>query len=317
MDFSTLLTDEFKTFSEEDYFVWCGSMFSHNGKYYLAYSRWKRELGFEAWVTDSEICLARADSPMGDFRYIKTLRTKNTNGGWDSSCAHNPTVISDGRFFRLFYMGNHGDGDWWTHRNNQRIGEARTDDPEGEWHFSDCPVIDISESGFDSLMTSNPTVTTTPTGGLLMIYKGVSKNGALLKGGDVVCGVAVADRPGEPFRKTGFPIMVNPENGWSVEDPFVWRDGDLYFALVKDFQGYFTKTGSSSTALFESSDGFDWHPSDHPLAFWRRLAGKSVHKLERPQLFFENGKPSILICACAVDEKYNDVFSVRIKLAEK
>lgn len=317
MDFSALLTDEFKTFSEEGYFVWCGSMFSHNGKYYLAYSRWKRELGFGAWVTDSEICLACADSPMGDFRYIKTLRTKDDSRGWDASCAHNPTVISDGRLFRLFYMGNHGNGDWWTHRNNQRIGEAWTDDPEGNWHFSDHPVIDISESGFDSLMTSNPTVTTTPTGGLLMIYKGVSKDGVLPKGGDVVCGVAVADRPDEPFRKIGVPIMVNPENGWSVEDPFVWRDGSRYYALVKDFQGYFTKTGSSSVALFESADGFDWQPADHPLAFERRLAGKSVHNLERPQLYFENGKPSILICACAVDERYEDVFSVRIKLAEK
>ena len=314
MDFSKLLTDKTKTFSEDGYYVWCGSMFAHGGKYYLAYSRWKRELGFGAWVTDSEICLARADSPMGDFSYIKTLRTKDDDGKWDSSCAHNPTVIFDGKFYRMFYMGNRGNGDWWTHRNSQRIGEAFTDDPEDKWHFSDKPVIDVSENGFDSLMVSNPTATMTPDGGILMVYKGVSKDGVLPKGGDVVCGVAFADKPGGDFRKAGIPIMVNPENGWSVEDPFIWREEDRYFALVKDFQGYFTRTGDSSTALFESSDGFDWHPSEHPLAFERRLCGRRVNKLERPQIFFENGKPSILLCACAVDDDFNEVFSTRIKL---
>ena len=316
MDFSSLLTDNIKTFSEDGYYVWCGSMFACNRKYYLAYSRWKRELGFGAWVTDSEICLARADSPMGDFKYMKTLRTKSDSARWDSSCAHNPTVIFDGSRFRLFYMGNHGDGNWWTHRNAQRIGEAWADDPEGEWNFSDCPVLDISPEGFDSLMVSNPTVTVTPDGGLLMVYKGVSKYGELPKGGDVVCGVAVEESAGG-FRKLGVPIMVNPENGWSVEDPFIWRGEDRYFALVKDFQGYFTRKKSSSIALFESENGFDWHPSKHALAVERKLAGRPVYKLERPQIFFENGRPSILVCACAADERFEEVFSVRIKLLQK
>ena len=315
MDFQKLLTDNIKTFTEDGYYVWCGSMFAQSGKYYLAYSRWKRELGFSAWVTDSEICLAAADSPMGDFRYIKTLRRKRASG-WDASCAHNPTVIAaDGKLF-LFYMGNHGNGDWWTHRNNQRIGMAWAYDPEGEWHFADRPAIDVSESGFDSLMVSNPTVTETPDRKLLMVYKGVSKNGTLPKGGDVVCGVAIAEYPGGEFRKIGRPIMVNPENGWSVEDPFIWRGDDRYYALVKDFQGYFTRTDGSATALFESDDGIDWKPSECPLAFERKLAGKPVYKLERPQIFFENGRPSILICACAADEKFDDVFSVRIKLKQ-
>ena len=105
MDFQKLLTGNIKTFTEDEYYVWCGSMFEQSGKYYL------------------------------------------------------------------FHMGNHGNGDWWTHRNNQRIGMAWAYDPEGEWHFADRPTIDVSESGFDSLMVSNPTMTETPNGKLLMVYK--------------------------------------------------------------------------------------------------------------------------------------------------
>ena len=60
-------------FTEDGYYVWCGSLFRHGDSYYLAYSRWKREYGFEAWVTHSEICLAKSDSPLGKMHYVRTM----------------------------------------------------------------------------------------------------------------------------------------------------------------------------------------------------------------------------------------------------
>ena len=119
--------------------------------------------------------------------------------------------------------------------------------------------------------------------------------------------------------------MVNPENNWSVEDPFIWYGGDRYYALVKDFQGYFTRSGGSTqrgaVALFESKDGVDWQPSEYPLAFERKLyypdRTLDVANLERPQLYFEGEVPRLLICACSVDAEHNDVFSVRIPLREQ
>ena len=304
-------------FDEDGYYVWCGSMFRYKYSYYLAYSRWKRELGFEAWVTDSEICLAKTDSLFGTFRYVKTLRSKH-DSGFDRSCAHNPTVISSGGRFYMYYMGNDGNGQFWDNRNRQRIGVASASDPEGEWSFSGKPLIDVSENGFDSLMVSNPTVTKMPDGRFMMIYKGVSTDGELPKGGAVVCGTAFSDKPDSGFVKTGKPIMVNPTNGWSVEDPFIWCENGRFYALVKDFQGYFTHTESSATALFESDDGGEWTPSEHPLAFRRVLpfgsGAREVSRLERPQIFFEDGKAKLLICACAVDDGFSDVFSVRIPM---
>lgn len=333
MNFAQLIatTDDSLRFSEDGYFVWCGSMFKYNGKYYLVYSRWRRELGFNAWVTDSEICLGRADTMLGKFEYVLTIRTKDTLGRWDSSCAHNPTVLEyDGRFY-LYYMGNDGDfteeRGWWDYRNRQRIGVASAANPEsldssdGGWTFSDKPLIDISPDGIDSLMVSNPSVTATPDGRFLMVYKAVSKGGIPPKDGGVICGAAFSDYPDRGFVKVGRPIMVNPENDWSVEDPFIWYGGDRYYALVKDFQGYFTKSQRGAVALFESDDGIDWQPSEYPLALERKLyypdRTLDVANLERPQLYFEDGVPRLLICACSVDAEHSDVFSVRIPLREQ
>ena len=72
-------------------------------------------------------------------------------------------------------------------------------------------------------------------------------------------------------------------------------------------------------ALFESRDGIHWAPSDTPLAFTRELVYEDgqiqkVALLERPQLYFENGTPKALLCACAADENCTDTFHVRIPL---
>ena len=279
----------------------------------------EKDLGFAAWVTDSEICLAKADHIFGEFHHVKTLFGKDEDDRWDASCKHNPTVLKYEDKIYLYYMGNRGNGEWWNHRNNQRIGCAVTSDPEGEWRRKEEPVIDVSSRGFDSLMTSNPTVTQMPDGRVLAVYKGVSKEGELPKGGPVICGVAIAEHPEGPFIKEKEPIMQNPNHPWSVEDPFIWREDGTYYSLVKDFHGYFTKTNGYSVALFESRDGIHWAPSDTPLAFTRELVYEDgqiqkVALLERPQLYFENGTPKALLCACAADENCTDTFHVRIPL---
>ncbi|MCQ2431099.1 MAG: glycoside hydrolase family protein [Clostridia bacterium] len=314
------VTDE-NRFTEDGYYVWCGSQFIYRGSYYLAYSRWKREYGFEAWVTNSEIALAKSDSPMGPFTYVKTIRGKHAPGFWDSDCAHNPAILAaDGRFY-LYYMGNYGDGTYWNHRNHQRIGVGWADDPEGEWHFSDEPLIDVSEDGFDSLMTSNPTVTKLSDGRYYMIYKGVKNNGILPKGGAVVCGAAFAEDPLGPFEKVGSPIFVNPENDWSVEDPFVWEEDGRLHAIVSDFQGYFTGLGTRSLARFVSDNGIDWHPAKEPcfspLAYPTPDGMKTVRRLERPQIFFEDGKALCFVAACAEDKDMERVYNVRIPFVDE
>ena len=308
-------------FKERGYFVWCGTMLEENGTYYLLYSRWPKATGMNGWVSDSEICIAAADSPFGPFKHEKVLFTKQQDDCWDRDCFHNPAAICWGGRFYLYYMGNYGKGDFWSHRNHQRIGVAWADSVLGPWHRSEKPVLDVSEDGFDSLMTSNPTATQTPDGRIILMYKGVSKDGPAPAGGPVVCGTAIADRPEGPFVKTEKPIMVNPENPWSVEDPCLWYDGTQYTCLVKDFQGYFTKTNTCATALFHSQNGLtDYLPDpEHPLAFLRQIhwadgTVQDVCRMERPQIFIENGKPKALLCAVAVDEEWSETFNLQIPL---
>lgn len=323
MDFSKhmLPVQKESVYKERGYYVWCGTMVKEAEFYYLIYSRWPKKSGMGGWVSHSEICIASGEKPTGPFQFEKVLLSKQEGDAWDRDCFHNPCALyHDGKYY-LYYMGNHGKGDFWSHRNNQRIGVAWAESPLSEWHRQSAPVIDVSEDGFDSLMTSNPTVTKTPDGKFIILYKGVSKEGKMPAGGSVVCGTAIADSPLGPFKKTGEPIMVNPENPWSVEDPFLWYDGECFRCLVKDFQGYFTKTDECATALFNSKNGLtDYAPdAEHPLAFRREIhwadgTVQKVSNLERPQIYMENGKPKVLLCAVAADNEWQDTFNLQIPL---
>ncbi|MBE6559566.1 MAG: sucrase [Ruminococcaceae bacterium] len=321
MDFTKrmLPTSADFTFSEAGYFVWCGAMLRHKDVYYLIYSRWPYELGFRAWVTHSEICLAKSDSILGKFTFVKRLFDDEYDcGNGVRAVFHNPTVITWRGKYYLYYMMNRGSGDWWDHRNHQRIGVAYTDDPEGEWTRPKEPVIDISEEGIDSLMTSNPTAVEMPDGRILMVYKAVSKYGEMPRGGKVICGAATADSPLGPFTKTGKPLFENPDEPWSVEDPYIWFENGRYYALVKDFHGYFTRTGMSSVALFVSDNGLDWSAAENPLGFARELhygdRTEPVRNLERPQLYIENGVPKALLCACCERDNSEPTYNIRIPL---
>jgi len=296
----------------ENHHVWCGTIIKHDGKYHLYFSFWDKKHGHNGWVTHSKIGHAVSDNLLEPFVY-KDIALDGSDNGFDADVVHNPSVLAYNGKYYMYYMGNYGNGEYWNHRNHQRIGVAVTDSPDGEWKRFDTPLIDVSVGSWDHLMVSNPTVTVGRNGKFVMMYKGVSEA--------VVCGIATADDPLGPFVKQSAPIMVNPENNWSVEDPFIWYDeaDDIYYALVKDFQGYFTGTGTSCTALFTSYDGYDWKPADNPFAFdktirWNDGTITNCHRLERPQIYFENGEPKILSCAVAEDSELNITYNIQIKL---
>lgn len=321
MDFNKLIKPVPRNaiFKMDDYIVWCGTMTKgDDGLYYLFFSRWPKACGHDAWVTHSEVGYAVSDNPIGPYEY-KDIVLKGSGGdNWDADVIHNPTVIKVKGKYYMYYMGNKGNGEYWNHRNNQRVGVAVAEHPAGPWKRFDKPVIDVTEGSFDHLMTSNPTATEMPDGRILMVYKAVG-DGVLPKGGPVICGVAIADNPLGPFLKKPKPIMVNPENDWSVEDPYIWYQDDRYYSLVKDFQGYFTKKGKGTVALFESLDGIDWYPAENPFAFgleikWEDGIVEKFQRLERPQLFIENGKPAVLFCAATKDPSGLDSFNVHIPL---
>jgi predicted GH43/DUF377 family glycosyl hydrolase len=285
----------------------------------MLFSRWKQDLGFQAWATHSEVGYATANDPLGPFVFRHIVLAGSGGNRWDADVVHNPTMIEvNGRYY-VYYMGNKGNGEYWSHRNHQRIGVAVAVHPAGPWRRFDEPIVDVTRGAWDHLMVSNPTVTRAPNGQIIMVYKGVG-DGLLPKGGAVVCGVAVADHPLGPFRKVKGPIMVNPDNDWSVEDPYIWYHTDRFYALVKDFHGYFTRIGESSVALFESPNGIDWQSATQPYAFkreihWEDGQVQQVDALERPQLLLNSaGIPVVLYCAVKARNQQEHSYNVHIPL---
>lgn len=311
-------------FADPDYYIWCGTMVrGDDGKCHLFYSRWPRRLGHYAWVTHSEVAHAVADSPLGAFRHVGVALPARGPAFWDGLCTHNPTVRRFGGKYYLYYMGNTGDGVAmktlnWTHRNNQRIGVAVADSPDGPWQRFDQPLIAPTQGFYDALCCANPSVTERLGGGYLMVYKAVGDKGKPPFGGPVVHAVAFSDSPAGPFQKQPKPVFTKENVAFAAEDPFVWTQGGRYWAIVKDNAGHFTGRGKS-TALFESADGLDWRLAKHALVAtteitWEDGRRQTLNSLERPQVYFEAGRPAVLLFACDEDGKREHSFNVRVPL---
>ena len=328
-DFSQII----QTVPDDNYFevegreVWGATVTEGpDGLYYMIFSTWHNTQGFSNdWAVYSELGYAVSTSPDGPFVYqglaLDANYTNTTNtepvyweGVGDLEVFHNPTLMhseKDGKYY-LYFMGTNASEGGYTYsygRNHQRIGVAVADTPAGPWTVYDKPVIDVREGMFDSLLTSNPSVTEVKnadgTYTYYTVYKGVSN----LSGKDVVVsGCGYSDSPFGPFTRSEEAIMQNPTDGWSVEDCFLWSSNGKFYALAKDFKNYFTGvTGYPySYALFESSDGMtDWAVSENALAFvteipWESGAQK-VTNLERAQVYLEDGIPVLLCCATTKD----------------
>ena len=300
-------------FRNDSLSIWGGSMVKgEDGLYHMFYSQWPKKLGW-AWVTDSEIAHAVSDSPYGPFEFKDIALGKTNKENWDGWCTHNPTVHKFNGTYYLYYMGNTGDGKVtsipgkeklnWTHRNNQRIGVAMANSPDGPWKRFDKPVLDISTDSLahDALMTSNPSICQRPDGSYLMVYKAVGKKFPTPNGGPVVHMVATSDSPQGPFKKYDKPIFTVEGERFPAEDPYIWYQEGRYRAIVKRIK----HSGNNrifSLVQYDSEDGFDWKPAKNPeiserIIEWENGRKQQLLHLERPQVFVENGIPIALLCA--------------------
>lgn len=333
LDFQNLLRPVPRTakFEMDGYFVWGASLVRDpRGKCHLFFARWPKSTTFRGWVSHSEVGHAVADDPLGPYRFQDLALSGAGGAAWDAHMIHNPTVMESGGKYYLFYTGTHGNESWrpnqplssqddyWVCRNNQRIGVAVADHPDGPWKRFDRPALDVTPGGWDSLITTNPSITPTPDGRFLLVYKAASPGEKPV--GKVVHGVALADQPTGPFVKHPHPIFTHQAAEFPAEDPTIWRGDDRYYAIVKDMGGFFTDAGRS-LVLFESADGFDWKLSAHPLVSplqirWADGEVQKVNRLERPQLYRESGRPAVLFCAVHLGGKNEHSFNVHIPLGK-
>lgn len=318
-------------FSEEGMSIWGGSLVKgEDNLYHMFYSRWPKAPGW-IWVSHSEIAHAVSDSPFGPFKFKDVALKVRGAEYWDGLCTHNPTIHKFNGKYYLYYMGNTGDLKIegtpekeelnWVHRNNQRIGVAVADSPSGPWKRFDKPVVDVSkdDNAHDALVTSNPSVCQTPEGKYLIVYKGVGKKFPLPNGGPVVHCVAIADSPTGPFVKREKLAFEIKGERFPAEDPYIWFQDGKYRAIVKRIKEI-DKKRVFSLVQYESKNGFDWVPSKyHEISErkvqWEDGRVQQFTHLERPQVFFENGKAVALLCAAdTIVNKVRNSFNIQIPL---
>ncbi|MEA2068715.1 MAG: glycoside hydrolase family protein [Verrucomicrobiota bacterium] len=301
-------------FENDGFFVWGASMTqTDDGVCHLFYDRWP-EPDINTWISNSEIAYATADSPSGPYRFKKVVFGKRSHDFWDGVSVYNPQILHANQRYYLYYVGNNGAGRA-THDENgtlltQRIGVAVADSPSGPWRRSTVPLLDVSEEGLDSNFVANPAVTAMPDGRFLMIYK-------CGDGHKVYHSAAVADHPNGPFVKTGHKIFDSAASEFPAEDPFIWYQDGKYHAILKDMHGSFSHVGMS-LVQFESDNGLEWKPGTPVLVskkeiHWDDGSVEKVERLERPQLWLEDGLPRMLFLAL---KQGNHAYNVHIPLAE-
>ncbi|MDO6809679.1 glycoside hydrolase family protein [Zobellia galactanivorans] len=319
-------------FRNDSLSIWGGSMVKgEDGLFHMFYSQWPKNIGWE-WVNYSVIAHAVSESPFGPFRHKDVTLPDRGAEFWDGSTTHNPTVHKFNGKYYLYYMGNTGDKKIvstpgkpkinWVHRNNQRIGVAVADSPNGPWKRFDKPVLDISpnDDALDALMTSNPSVCQMPDGKILMVYKAVGKKDPLPGGGPVVHMVAIADSPTGPFKKYPDPVFTFEGERFPAEDPYIWYQDGKFRAIVKRIKND-GKTREFSLVHYDSEDGIQWEKAKYfeiskRIVEWENGRTQQFEHLERPQVYMENGEPIALLCAAdTLDAKgIRESFNIQIPL---
>lgn len=320
-------------FASDSMSIWGGSVVQgEDGLYHMFYSRWPKHLGW-VWVSHSEVAHAVADTPFGPFEFRDVTLPERGAEYWDGLCTHNPTIHKFKGKYYLYYMGNTGDKKVvgepgkpklnWLHRNNQRIGVAVADSPNGPWTRFEKPVLDIVHDdslAFDALMTSNPSVCQMADGKILMVYKAVGKKHPLPQGGPVVHGVAIAEDPLGPFDKYPEPVFTFKGERFPAEDPYIWYQEGRYRAIVKRIK-HIGQKRFFSLVHYDSADGIHWNQAENfeisdRTVTWEDGRKQQLTHLERPQVLVENGEAVALMCAADTLDSFNvrHAFNVQIPL---
>jgi hypothetical protein len=304
-DFEKRLTPVGRALEFEDYYVWCNSPIEGpDGKIHVFFSRWPKDKSMSGWTNSSEIAHAVADKPEGPYKYVSTVLAPRGEGYWDATTCHNPNIhFVDGKY-ALFFIGNSN-----GKLDTQRIGLATADSLFGPWNRPDEPLLHPGKVGdWDDHCTTNPSFLKHPNGEYWLYYKSFDTEGYVNPKfevrGNRKYGLAIAKSLQGPYVKyEGNPVIDyhTMGNNQQCEDAFTWYDGEKFNMLARDL-GVF---GIDKGLYMSSKDGKHW---SEPLIAYQELskyvnqppAPKHLNRYgraERPQVLFQNGKPTYLFTA--------------------
>ncbi|NCI49709.1 family 43 glycosylhydrolase [Sediminibacterium roseum] len=285
----------------EGYYVWCNSPIEDDyGKVHLFFSRWDSKKGMGGWIKGSEIAHAMADTPAGPYEVIETVLAPRP-GFWDATTCHNPSIKKVDGQYCLFYMGNSN-----GKTNTKRIGLATAPTLSGPWTRSAQPLLEAGEEGaWDDHCTTNPAFVKHPNGQYWLYYKSWNtrdyETGSGPIKGNRKYGLAIADQIWGPYKKHPSNPLIDfsgKGNNTQLEDAFVWIEKKKFNLLARDM-GVFNHVNG---ILLQSKNGLAWndpkiayYAADHYIQQPPAPAHlKKYGRFERPQLLFQNGKPTYL-----------------------
>ncbi|WP_327251043.1 discoidin domain-containing protein [Streptomyces sp. NBC_01244] len=318
-------------FGIDNWYVWCGTPTSHEGRYYTFYSRWPTGstgrasgtsesifYGFSGWMKYSEIALAVSDHPHGPYTHVRTiLSSTNDPTRWDQYNAHNPHIREfDGNWYLYYIATRPTTGQstrWLNYHAGQRIGVVVADTFDdlinGRGQRSASPIA-APDNVNTFQMAVNPSVDRTLAGTYLMTYKCWDAQGRY------ITVVGTSGSPQGPFRYAAKALATTTTQ---AEDPYLWYDHQRtrYYAIVKDFYGGADRTNAltpqyGALALVTSQDGIAWDRSAHPLVSLTQLkltdgSTLPLANLERPQLLFDTDTDTPIALFCAMRVGSSDV----------
>jgi hypothetical protein len=250
----------------------------------------------------SQIVHAVAAKPEGPYEVLGVVI--EGNGGseqWDSSVVINAKIYAVGDQYCLLYTGCTE-----KRHDTQAVGMLLSRSLDGPWErVSEVPIIapEPDRRGFDGYLCNNPALAVHPNGEFWIYYKGrpvVGAENGHFKSGRMTIGLSVAKSLRGPYVK--YPLNPVIDMGRSIEDPYAWYDGKMFWMLVSEL-------GSRDPAglLLSSSDGLVWSEPGKGYPSPKTFLGRS-QRLEEPNLLFADGRPTHLfnaMGACPEDDVYS------------
>jgi len=314
--------DKENIFKTEGYYNWCSSILkTKDGIYHLFYSRWPKKLGFDAWLTHSEVAHATSKTPAGPWEYKETVLSGRGKGHWDAITVHNPKIACfDGKYYLYYCSTNMGSRDyteeelietardggkhpnWKILRPNQRTGVAVASSINGPWTRMDQPLIE--PSGPITTLTVNPAIDRGKDGKYYLVVKGDKPGESRFIRNQAI---AISDSPVGPFVMQPKPVI----DYLDTEDVSMWYDTKRDY-----FYGVFH--AHSFIGMVSSPDGINWKKATEYVLTPKRLAHSDgtdliPDRLERPFVYQENGEPKVLSMAV---KKGDDSYIVFVPVKE-
>lgn len=305
------------------YYNWCNSIIKDDhGVYHLFYSRWPKSIGFNSWLTHSEIAHATASKLDGPYVNRKVV-LKARNDSWDKITAHNVKVEKFGNRYYMYYISTHSANVklteaqladigrtgyshpyWNLLRSNQRTGVAISKSLNGPWIRKDRPMIE--PSGPIKTVTVNPAVCQGPDKLFYLIVKG---DDARANNSRLIQAIGTSKKPDGSFVLRDKPAFSEIP----TEDVSMWYDKHR-----KRFYAIFHAHGGDFIGLITSEDGINWTKAKHYQVCKKEVplndgTVMKVSRMERPFVYVENGEPKLLAFGV---QKGNDAFIVFFQLKQ-